>query len=1294
MPIHEDTGEPDYARATPERTREFLYNELGLETDEADAYVGNNAEQAREELEKAKNSKPKMEKGKTLTQFLSEKAAWQQQMDDAQRNVDYWEGVKNAGQETAPGMPPAQDATNGAAPVDAMTDAQNMGQTAAPAAGEQRASLRTRKDLNNTSAQMQDVTTNFGTTNTIDPREMSDDEKQRRGDMLRNAYSVDVKKNTITSTSTLSARKAAEKWWDDNAGEPALYSTEVGEVEINRNSVESSLAHRYSQKKLDAITSLKEGFENAVYLGTMPDFTRQEGVMNHYFAYPIMYDGELNYVFCRAMQDANKNRLYVHEVFVADKIKKGDTLQTAASQPHGGISLYMDILANVLENGQNSEQVQNSQSSIGENSESVISDQGKSKKNAENQQEGAGNVENNAPEASLRNGRKSGNAKQENAGEASAKMRGMMERIAEKLGYRIEWHETMEQNGLFDPKTKTIHIALDAENPLAAVFGHESMHKIAENVEDYNSILALAKEVLGEEEFERRVDDAEKRYRDAGYDKPRSYYEEEEVCDFMGEMLENDRLLERVCWDANHRVLAAIRNVIDRILAATGLKDARLMHVRLTVSAAYQNAIKRAETAEETPTPESERRASLLRKGEVDMKSEDYHASHKTGVTRKVLDAAQLAMDEMYSMMMPYYDATALGRRILPEERYGGKDAKSTIFANGSYGKTMENTLKCIRTLAYNEFTDDVKRVLGRPLTQKESFLASQMVYDIAADPQCMYCYVSLDRKAYDEFLLRYIKQRDEVLDKFRAMDEKARSIGNAAPHKALPELYGEFLSGRKDTKQQQERFDMWIRNEIDGAETITAADISTADVRSAVLEGLDASMARQVKDAEKYAQSASWAKKDVDYISYVGELLKLSPAWIKKLTGEYGLRFYSFSEYTPAFLLENMQMVRDAALRGLRGLGYTKELDFVKVFAPTGMNINCSCYGRMDSEGNMQMDTRQGADWEEVKRLRGQYRNVGAVFVATNDAAVEWALAQDWIDVVIPFHIVRTGQDIADFYGWSNYSKEQADSVVGSSKKMYISPVEHKNDKAAFLAACEKHGVTPRFSKWLDNPNYMKLVNETRLSVDESSDLQPVFDMDAAADSWKRFVNRGGYYNGWWNVDAQDYADAVRTVVEDIRSGKMASDVSYGNQRMPVNPEKMIAAARKKRIHGNIPLVDVYDRSGNALSSGEQRASLRKQKAGSSASEATEAERALRDALNDVLTSAGIDVVTDVEEGQRVIDEVNVRTQKKKKKRKTGIRVSKYEYAIIASQISPNSNKGETQYIYIPRIISIFAQE
>ena len=59
-----------------------------------------------------------------------------------------------------------------------------------------------------------------------------------------------------------------------------------------------------------------DGFENAVYLGTLPDFVSREGVNNHYFAFPINYKGERSYVFSRAMQDANKNRLYVHEVFV------------------------------------------------------------------------------------------------------------------------------------------------------------------------------------------------------------------------------------------------------------------------------------------------------------------------------------------------------------------------------------------------------------------------------------------------------------------------------------------------------------------------------------------------------------------------------------------------------------------------------------------------------------------------------------------------------------------------------------------------------------------------------------------------------------------------------------------------------------------------------------------------------------------------------------------------------------------------------------------------------------------
>ena len=182
-----------------------------------------------------------------------------------------------------------------------------------------------------------------------DVRTMTDEEKGRRGVQLLQSSAVNVEKGLIKKTEGKSARQSAIDWWKENVGEPQSYETEVGVVDIDERSVGDSLAHGYNQAKLDAVTSLNIGFNNAVYLGTLPDFTRQEGVNNHYFAYPINYDGKRNYVFCRAMQDNNKNRLYVHEVFVADRLdNEGNTLQTAAFQPHGGIALYKSILSDVL----------------------------------------------------------------------------------------------------------------------------------------------------------------------------------------------------------------------------------------------------------------------------------------------------------------------------------------------------------------------------------------------------------------------------------------------------------------------------------------------------------------------------------------------------------------------------------------------------------------------------------------------------------------------------------------------------------------------------------------------------------------------------------------------------------------------------------------------------------------------------------------------------------------------------------------------------------------------------------
>ena len=207
----------------------------------------------------------------------------------------------------------------------------------------------------------------YSSSSMVSPLEMSDAEKYERGEWLRNAPAVDVESNQIVKTEHLSARKAAEKWWDEHVGQPLFFDTEVGSVCIDKSSIKDSLSHGYRQEKLDAIASLPNGFKNATYIGSLNDFKRS-GVTNHYFVYPINYNGQRRYVFCRTMSDNNKNRLYVHEVFMENTINESDTLQTIASasldgELHGGVALYKAILKNILDAAKVAENSETSQGS-------------------------------------------------------------------------------------------------------------------------------------------------------------------------------------------------------------------------------------------------------------------------------------------------------------------------------------------------------------------------------------------------------------------------------------------------------------------------------------------------------------------------------------------------------------------------------------------------------------------------------------------------------------------------------------------------------------------------------------------------------------------------------------------------------------------------------------------------------------------------------------------------------------------------------------------------------------------
>ena len=181
-----------------------------------------------------------------------------------------------------------------------------------------------------------------------------------------NTAPINVTDKKITKSRGITARDAAMAWADVHL--PVQVSTRFGVVEINRTSVKDSLGHGFSQKKLDAITSLPEGMKVAAFIGETKDFNGAD-IDNGYFCYPIMYQGEKQVVFCRARRDVNSNKIYVHEVWTEDEIR-GIPLQTAAkfsnSKPHGGNTLYKSILADFLNKGNDCSKI------VGENGEPLV----------------------------------------------------------------------------------------------------------------------------------------------------------------------------------------------------------------------------------------------------------------------------------------------------------------------------------------------------------------------------------------------------------------------------------------------------------------------------------------------------------------------------------------------------------------------------------------------------------------------------------------------------------------------------------------------------------------------------------------------------------------------------------------------------------------------------------------------------------------------------------------------------------------------------------------------------------
>ena len=233
------------------------------------------------------------------------------------------------------------------------------------------------------------------------------------------------------------------------------------------------------------------------------------------------------------------------------------------------------------------------------------------------------------------------------------------EEVAGALGYRVEWVDTMEENGTIDADKKVIRIAKDAENPLVQVLGHEVAHGVRRMIGGkFRALQKAAKEVVGEKEWNERI---EKKRKLNAYAEGK--LAEEVTCDIVGEALNNKDALKRLAESLRGEkgILARLRDAVARMVEYfknRGDKEGvRRMKAADKLLAEFESALKEGVAPEQVKPegvdrsvresgdePENKRRKDFAERFGVD---ESYVSDYANGMAQKNTGKAAIARRSM-----------------------------------------------------------------------------------------------------------------------------------------------------------------------------------------------------------------------------------------------------------------------------------------------------------------------------------------------------------------------------------------------------------------------------------------------------------------------------------------------------------------------------------------------------------------------------------------------------------------------------------------------------------------------
>ena len=360
--------------------------------------------------------------------------------------------------------------------------------------------------------------------------------------------------------------------------------------------------------------------------------------------------------------------------------------------------------------------------------------------------------------------------------------------------------------------------------------------------------------------------------------------------------------------------------------------------------------------------------------------------------------------------------------------------------SNAEYGGSVDMSTLCKKRRLYTGTVSEIQRM--RPnmvMTAQDLVRIRSLMMDKGYEVACGFCYVESSRKDIGTYTAQF-------LEKY------------AAEHPDSTYTMVDF-------------------NTPEGLENIHSTDPAAYKAYEEFMNSLNQRKPKLFENRTEYRHEIldEFKRKDT----------------IDKKNRNGGIRFQSFSDFEIPHLIDMMQVIIDMSQVGLSGHGYTKVPDFALALGKTGLKINLSLVGDVDSNGQLIFDDVEGMPIADAMRIRNMYsENVGTILVGKSDAHILAAMADDRIDYIIPFHRSQWNKELYDalgITGFEDFTKMQNESWIhpeehltsGGKKKRPANfvPSEYwdytksgKENAETYLKKCAEDGRIPKFSRYLHN--------------------------------------------------------------------------------------------------------------------------------------------------------------------------------------------------------------------------------